>query len=84
VGKMLEEFCNGALQSMRFPWWVAVLIVAETCVLQVLTEPPPTGEGLGMSDSFVDFVSRCLKSDEKERISSSEILKHPFILNNTV
>lgn len=37
-----------------------------------------------MSDSFVDFVSRCLKSDEKERISSKQILQHPFILDNTV
>lgn len=54
------------------------------CTEQVVSEDPPTAEGMGMSCEFEGFIGRCLQVNETKRLSAAELLKHSFITKNTV
>ncbi len=49
-------------------------------LIMTLQNPPPTLDSehaAKFSDEYQDFISSCLKKDPSERLSSSELLKHP-------
>ena len=46
------------------------------------TEPAPTLSSSKWSDEFVDFVSKCLMKDVKERWSVSELMNVSVVMES--
>ena len=76
----------GRLYSQTLPFWpngpeppmMRIDIMedmARSLVLDFSSEP-----WTEMSEAGIDFISRCLKVPEDERMSSDEALRHPWIL----
>ncbi|XP_042424337.1 mitogen-activated protein kinase kinase 1-like [Zingiber officinale] len=45
----------------------------------IVDHPPPSAAADQFSPEFCSFISACIQKDPKERLSSSELLCHPFI-----
>ncbi|KJE90658.1 STE/STE20/MST protein kinase, variant 1 [Capsaspora owczarzaki ATCC 30864] len=51
-------------------------------IFMIPTKPPPTlSEKDKFSESFNDFLAKCLKKNPAERPTAAELLEHPFIKN---
>lgn len=45
----------------------------------IVTKDAPTLQNPKWSQTFRDFVARCLNKDSEKRADASELLKHPFL-----
>ncbi|KAL5728969.1 mitogen-activated protein kinase kinase [Ranunculus cassubicifolius] len=45
----------------------------------IVGKPPPTAPSDQFSPEFCSFISACIQKDPKDRMSSSDLLSHPFI-----
>lgn len=45
----------------------------------IVEEPPPTAPSDQFSPEFCSFISSCIQKDPQQRMSSLELLNHPFI-----
>ncbi|KMZ72687.1 Protein kinase [Zostera marina] len=45
----------------------------------IVEQPPPSAPTDQFSPEFCSFISSCLKKDPQDRMSSTELLNHPFI-----
>ncbi len=49
-------------------------------LLLIVTKDPPTVKDPSKwSNTFLDFLSRCLQAEPSQRASSEELLHHPFL-----
>jgi len=49
-------------------------------LMEIPHQPPPTLDG-DFTDELKEFISRCLRKNADERMSASECLEHPYIVN---
>ena len=47
--------------------------------MMIMKNPPPKMKSKGWSNELMDFCSKCLTKNVKERFSSTQLLKHPFM-----
>ena len=59
-----------------------MLVSLSLSFFQVVAGPAPSLTPGQFSDSFNDFVSKCLSKKVDERASYSQLLEHPFVEMN--
>jgi len=72
VGIMMMEMLEGQPPYMEFPPLRALFLVTTKGI-------PPLKQAEKYSMELVDFLSRCLENDVEKRLSSDELLEHPFL-----
>ncbi|KAL0410455.1 UNVERIFIED_CONTAM: Mitogen-activated protein kinase kinase, partial [Sesamum latifolium] len=86
---MVTEVTYGALvwfclnvQRENFPYsspqpegWINVYELMET----IVNEPAPRAPSDLYSPEFCSFISACVQKDPKDRLSTNELMAHPFI-----
>jgi serine/threonine protein kinase len=72
LGIMALEMANGEVPRLEHPPIKALFVIT--------TSPPPELDNPEkFSDTFKDFLSKCLVKDVTQRATCAELLKHPFI-----
>jgi serine/threonine protein kinase len=72
LGIMALEMANGEVPRLEHPPIKALFVIT--------TSPPPELDNPhAWSDTFKDFLSKCLVKDVTQRATCAELLKHPFI-----
>jgi serine/threonine protein kinase len=69
---MAIEMADGDPPNINEPPLRALLLI-------VTKEPPTVKDPSNWSSSFVDFLSKCLQRDPRDRWSAEQLLRHPFI-----
>ncbi|KAL9645218.1 hypothetical protein ABK040_002419 [Willaertia magna] len=71
-GIMVLELANGDIPLIEHPPIKALFLIRQQ-------DPPTFKNPSQWSDTFKDFLSKCLQKDPKERASVDELLEHSFI-----
>lgn len=72
LGILALEIANGEVPRLEFPPIKALFVIS--------TKPPPElDDPDAWSETFQNFLARCLTKDQDERASTKELLEHPFI-----
>lgn len=75
LGILALEMANGEVPRLEFPPIKALFVIS--------TKPPPElDDPEAWSETFHDFLGKCLTKDQDERASAEELLRHPFVQNS--
>lgn len=74
LGILALEMANGEVPRLEYPPIKALFVIS--------TKPPPEFDDPdAWSQTFHDFLGKCLTKDQDERASAKDLLKHPFLQN---